>query len=120
MIPGTKEHAVEKGKELAARELIDPGSAQFRDVVAFKAGPSSTGFAPPGSWTVCGEINGKNRLGGYVGFAKFAANIGTGEVMLQASEPGALASSDDIAAAGYNNIALDLITSTNCSTLSRY
>jgi hypothetical protein len=55
-------------RHLAAEEakiretLIDPESAKFRnDFVSRKDGPP----------VVCGEINYKNTLGGYVGFQKF-------------------------------------------------
>ena len=46
-----------------AAQLTDPSSAQFRNV-KFSANKEF----------ICGEINGKNRLGGYVGFVPFAAS----------------------------------------------
>lgn len=51
--------SVEKeAREAVARDLRDPASAQFRDI---KAWPRS----------VCGEVNGKNAMGAYVGFSRF-------------------------------------------------
>jgi hypothetical protein len=43
-------------------QLSDPDSAQFRNI---RKGNDSL------SW--CGEVNAKNRLGGFVGFTRFAA-----------------------------------------------
>lgn len=51
-----------KLQEKIAATLIDPGSAQFRHVRSI-----------PGVDAICGEINGKNRFGGYVGFRLFWA-----------------------------------------------
>ena len=42
------------------KRLKDPGSAQFRNVVV----------SDVTNW-VCGEVNSKNSLGGYVGFKRF-------------------------------------------------
>lgn len=57
-IPGTSAHLAEEGKEAAANSLIDPSSVQFRDVTV-------------NGDNVCGELNGKNRMGAYVGFTRF-------------------------------------------------
>lgn len=46
-----------------AAQLTDPGSAQFRNV---KLSPTKE--------FICGEINGKNKMGGYVGFVPFVAS----------------------------------------------
>jgi hypothetical protein len=48
-------------------EMVDPESAQFRGERYF------------GPWTVsggilCGQVNAKNRMGGYVGFKYFSGN----------------------------------------------
>lgn len=56
--------------------LIDPSSAQFRNIQVFLDVPGST-LRTTGSKTtplvdvVCGEVNSKNRMGGYVGFRYF-------------------------------------------------
>jgi hypothetical protein len=42
--------------------LTDPESAHFRAV-----------FISPGGKAVCGEVNSKNAMGGYVGFKRFIA-----------------------------------------------
>ncbi len=50
--------AVGEAKTLAAQDLKDPSSAQFREV-------HKTGGA------ICGEVNAKNSYGAYVGFKHF-------------------------------------------------
>ena len=64
--PEAEERYIDAAKEAAVRDLVDPESAQFRDieVVAYNNG-----------YVVCGEINGKNRMGGYVGFRPFVAGL---------------------------------------------
>lgn len=47
-----------RAKKLVADQLRDPSSAQFRNV-----------FRHDG--TVCGQVNGKNGFGAYVGFRRF-------------------------------------------------
>jgi hypothetical protein len=61
-IPGTDAYKIKRAKQLAVRDLIDPNSAQFRDVVVRGA-------------AVCGELNGKNRMGAYTGFSRFVVDI---------------------------------------------
>lgn len=60
-IPGTDWHKIRQAKEAVAAVLIDPSSAQFRNVEIGHEG------------AVCGEVNGKNRMGAYVGFTRFVA-----------------------------------------------
>lgn len=64
--------AVADAKKLAASELRDPASAQFRNVreVTTAAGKA-----------VCGEINAKNAYGGYVGFQDFV--VADGQAWIQ-------------------------------------
>lgn len=56
--------------------LVDPSSAQFRNVKVYLNVPGSK-LRTAGSKTtplvdvVCGEVNSKNRMGGYVGFRQF-------------------------------------------------
>jgi hypothetical protein len=66
-------NAVERAKDLAARDLRDPGSAQFRDVRTGDAG------------SICGEINAKNALGAYVGFQRFLVT-GTDSVIIESED----------------------------------
>jgi hypothetical protein len=58
-------------KNVTRHNLKDPESAQFRDIrrTEFQRqdGTSNT--------LVCGEINGKNAFGGYVGFSTFKGNF---------------------------------------------
>lgn len=49
-----------EAKDAVRQLLTDPASAQFRNVER---------NAKTGLW--CGEVNSKNKLGGYVGFSKF-------------------------------------------------
>src|SRR4051794_20206182 len=49
-----------------AKFAIDPLSAQFRNI---RVGKKEMRGLP----TFCGEVNAKNRFGGYVGFMPFAA-----------------------------------------------
>lgn len=46
-----------------AAQLRDPSSAQFRAIEVVEQ--------PDGRSVVCGEVNGKNAYGGYVGFTRF-------------------------------------------------
>lgn len=55
------------------RELRDPESAIFRDVMA--------GQGPGGPLVVCGYVNARNGFGGYVGEEIFIATIANGAVL---------------------------------------
>lgn len=56
-----------QGRAQAAvrRQMHDPGSAVFRNEFAAKS--------VPGTW--CGEVNGRNLMGGMVGFARFVVDL---------------------------------------------
>ncbi|UXC18532.1 putative periplasmic lipoprotein [Comamonas squillarum] len=58
-------------QEAIARNLKDPAAAQFRNVrvMQFTNGR-----------VVCGEVNGKNSYGAYVGFKRFAASNNSGTI----------------------------------------
>ena len=60
------EKLIEIAKETTANGLKDPNSAQFRrlEVKNFR-----------GNRIVCGEVNGKNAYGGYVGFKRFIGGV---------------------------------------------
>lgn len=62
---GTQEQAIEAAKQTVANSLKDPSGAQFRNVrlVSYLDGK-----------VICGEVNGKNSYGGYVGFSPFVAS----------------------------------------------
>jgi hypothetical protein len=53
-----EEKYIEKAKVAVVKDFKDPSSAQFRNVRE-KGGE------------VCGEVNAKNAMGGYVGFQRF-------------------------------------------------
>lgn len=61
----TEAALIDASLETTRNQLKDPGSAQFRNVRVAQFGPGKV---------VCGEINGKNSYGGYVGFRSFAAS----------------------------------------------
>lgn len=56
--------------------LIDPGSATFRNIRAqdrsFSDGTKSR--------VICGEVNSRNRMGGYAGFSTFSVIMEAGKV----------------------------------------
>ncbi|WP_417463247.1 hypothetical protein [Kordiimonas sp.] len=62
-------------KTEVTRDFFDPASAQFRNIrlvdVTLKDGTQER--------RVCGEVNGKNRLGGYVGFSMFGGVVVGGD-----------------------------------------
>lgn len=78
--PGPPPASLERFQELAVPAVLagffDPGSAQFqwdRDVIGGYWKPV-LGKKVPGWWT-CGLVNGKNRMGGYVGFRRFVVVV---------------------------------------------
>jgi len=54
---------IAKSKTMMADRFSDPDSAKFRKVFVIKG-------------TVCGEVNAKNLMGGYVGYRRFVVNEG--------------------------------------------
>lgn len=63
--------AIEKGQEMVASALKDPGSALFDDV--FMVEEQAIGETRYGY--LCGSVNAKNSMGGRTGFRRFAANF---------------------------------------------
>ncbi len=55
--------------------LFDPYSAHIEDVT------SGRDLAKPGVVTFCGQLNAKNRMGGYVGARPFYGNLRDGKVV---------------------------------------
>lgn len=53
---------------VAAYDLFDPSSAQFRGDKMYRLSNDE--------YVVCGEMNGKNQLGGYVGFTPYYVRLG--------------------------------------------
>lgn len=60
-------------------DFYDPGSAQFRNIravdVTLQNGKQER--------RVCGEVNGKNRMGGYTGFTMFGGTMQNGHFVKQ-------------------------------------
>lgn len=92
-IPGTDEHRLTMGEKAAAALLRDPSSAQFRKTKVVHQQPSDE---IKFSYTVCGEINGKNAHGAYAGFSRFVAAPEISEVAL---DPGLDISTETLDAA---------------------
>lgn len=69
---------IEATKIAVAAELKDPEAAQFKDVVVFKRSKSRV---------VCGEVNGKNGYGGYVGFRQFSKMENSPYVVIKQGDP---------------------------------
>lgn len=57
-----------RAKRTISHDLVDPGSAHWRDIGIVKRITSDGGSIS----TVCGQVNSRNRLGGMVGFSGFA------------------------------------------------
>lgn len=66
-------HLVAQMREPVAALLTDPESAQFRNERLF------SGWTP-GSSALCGEVNARNRMGGYVGFTSFSVVAGLAHI----------------------------------------
>ena len=60
--PSKEDVYQEQAKSAVLAILKDPGSAQFQDLV---------GGDMSGDYSICGKVNAKNAMGGYVGFQKF-------------------------------------------------
>lgn len=85
-IPATDAYKQARAERLAAGGLIDPSSAQFRNVAVHGD-------------TVCGEVNGKNRMGAYVGYTRFLADVAAGEAQLDPEfDPSTLSSAEGLCA----------------------
>ncbi len=69
--PGTASNEVRAGKQAVADSLRDPNSAQFRNVKRYPQKPTQDSTMKV---AVCGEVNGKNLNGAYVGFTRFIAD----------------------------------------------
>ena len=57
---------ISQAQEIVLENLKDPDSAKFRKVVSYKN---------KGNNFVCGEVNSKNSMGGYVGFRSFYVDL---------------------------------------------
>lgn len=75
-IPGADATKIAEAEKAVAAKLNDPASAQFQNTFV---GTINRKFSGPQEG-VCGEINGKNGFGGYVGFRRFVAQVGGEEI----------------------------------------
>jgi hypothetical protein len=66
---------ISRAHEAATQTLVDPESARFRNDYVDAAGG------------VCGEVNAKNRMGGYVGFTPYIWNSQHGVSVLPTASP---------------------------------
>lgn len=66
-------HITATARDQVSYVLNDPDSAQFRNIRGYAFS------GPGGGYVVCGEVNGRNRLGGYAGFQPFRTNVGNGQ-----------------------------------------
>lgn len=78
-------------KEAMAGYLFDPGSAQYRELRAGRNG------------AICGKLNGKNRLGAYVGFKDFVVSRDKQTVYVSGSNDGINTEMDGSFAEAYLN-----------------
>lgn len=76
LLAGCESGDIKKAKETVANELRDPESAQFRNIITKKTNEF-------GGVTVCGEVNGKNAYGGYVGYQRFVNNPPSDRVYME-------------------------------------
>lgn len=73
-----EELLIESAQKVVAAKLIDPQSVQFRNIKGSERAEM-----------VCGELNSKNSLGGYVGFQRFMV-VGNVDATSHAFKAGAL------------------------------
>jgi hypothetical protein len=71
MKPSSWEAAQSAVKKYFARSLFDPDAAQYRFPVQPINGQLTMGTVREFGWFMCGQINGKNRMGGFVGYHPF-------------------------------------------------
>lgn len=62
-------------KKEVTRDFLDPESARFRDIRAVDVTLANGKHEK----RVCGEVNGKNAMGGYVGYSMFGGVIINGD-----------------------------------------
>jgi hypothetical protein len=75
--PGAPQQTIRLAEAEIAHEMLDPGAAQFRNVriVTTPSTAVTVLHTVQPHVIVCGEVNGKNSFGGYVGFVPFIVGI---------------------------------------------
>ncbi|WKD29560.1 hypothetical protein NDQ72_06345 [Halomonas sp. KG2] len=81
LLAGCESGDIKKAKADVSNELRDPSSAEFRNINEIK----KTSVLELEVVTVCGEVNGKNAYGGYVGFQRFVSQPKSDRVYLENS-----------------------------------
>lgn len=79
-VAGYRQYIVSNLQERVLARLNDPDSAKFRNIRLF------SDWTPANS-SLCGEVNARNRLGGYVGYREFFLMGDTGYVFID-DDPG--------------------------------
>lgn len=79
LLAGCESGDIKKAKADVSNELRDPGSAQFRNI----SKTEKKSLLEFGVVTVCGEVNGKNAYGGYVGFQRFVSQPKSDRVYME-------------------------------------
>lgn len=80
-----------EAQDAVKRTLSDPSSAEFQNLTVVKplpmppSGQEMPSDVPLGEG-VCGEVNAKNKMGGYVGFKPFAYDRASGELFIDDGE----------------------------------
>ncbi|WP_197917983.1 hypothetical protein [Thiosulfatihalobacter marinus] len=69
-----------KAQAAVKKDLLDPESANFKDPYAAQF-TASRGEATKSGVIVCGYVNAKNRMGGYVGYTPYGVIFQNGKVV---------------------------------------
>jgi hypothetical protein len=91
-IPGSDAYYKTKAEEIVSQGLLDPDAAKFRKITVRKKREDDGKVTR----VVCGEVNGKNRMGAYSGFVRFSVEPATGAYFI---DPQSAMTEEDIMAA---------------------
>lgn len=72
--PDPSDEIIAQAKVVVADKLSAPDAARFREVTAIRE-EADQARGSLARWTVCGEVNGKNLHGGYVGYRPFRSHL---------------------------------------------
>ena len=78
---------VTQAKRLIEDQLNDPASAQYKSIAVATIAKDAKYPIAPGTKVVCGRVNAKNKIGGYVGFRLFYAVPSSNIVIIQPNAP---------------------------------
>jgi hypothetical protein len=71
IIPGTSAHMEDRARSVLSETLFDGDTARFKDLRIVEV----KGEKP--EKIICGQVNAKNRMGGYIGFRNFIVSTVT-------------------------------------------